>query len=145
MADYVSLKDKAAEEPPEHVPPEIEAAFREGATCMAVACYNAAGTMFRLCLDLAARSMLPAEPVDGLNPTIRRSLGLRLSWLFTTHRLPLEFQELSTCIKDDGNDGAHESTLTQIDAEDLHKRDVLGFIPPVTFVISSIILFFVWK
>lgn len=121
---YVSLKDKAAEAPPEHLPEDIEAAFREGATCMAVSCYNAAATMFRLCLDFATRSMLPADNVDGLNSKIRFSLGLRLQWLFDTDRLPSALQELASCVKDDGNDGAHEGTLGQADAEDLHDFTV---------------------
>lgn len=86
---YISLKDKAAETPPEHLPEDIESAFREGATCMAVACYNAAATMFRLCLDFSTRSMLPTDNVDGLNSKIRFSLGLRLQWLFDTGRLPV--------------------------------------------------------
>jgi len=55
---FVSLKDEAGVSPPEHVPPEITAAFSEGATCFAVRCFNAAATMFRLCVDLATRPLL---------------------------------------------------------------------------------------
>ncbi|WP_137910638.1 DUF4145 domain-containing protein [Ralstonia sp. 3PA37C10] len=121
---HVSQKDEVAEKPPEHLPPDIDAAFREGATCMAVSCYNAAATMFRLCLDFSTRSMLPADNVDGLNSKIRFSLGLRLQWLFDTGRLPNALQELASCVKDDGNDGAHEGTLGQADAEDLHDFTV---------------------
>ncbi len=47
---HVSLKDAVAAHPPKHLPPEIEAVFREGATCLAVGCYNAAGTMFAYAL-----------------------------------------------------------------------------------------------
>jgi len=116
---FISLKDQAAVAPPEHIPEEIEKVFKEGATCLAVGCYNAAGTMFRLCVDLATRSMLPAEEVEGLNRKTRRDLGLRLTWLFNNGLLPKELQELSSCIKEDGNDGAHAGTLEKIDAEDL--------------------------
>jgi hypothetical protein len=42
----ISLKDQAAEPPPEHLPEYIAAAFREGATCVVVKCWNAAGVMF---------------------------------------------------------------------------------------------------
>lgn len=118
---YLSLKDRQAEHPPEYLPPEIEAAFKEGATCMAVHCYNAAGTMFRLCLDFATKSMTPAEDVDGLTKRIRGSLGFRLAWLFDTGRLPEALRELAACVKDDGNDGAHDGTLTKVDAEDLYE------------------------
>ena len=115
---HISLKDMAAEQPPEHLPENIDAAFREGAACMAIGCINAAGTMFRLCLDLATRSMLPEE-AEGLNARTRRSLGLRLPWLFDNSVLPEFLRELSACIKDDGNDGAHEGTLSEGDAGDI--------------------------
>lgn len=116
---YISLKDNAAVDPPEHLPPDIEAVFKEGATCMAVGCFNAGGTMFRLCLDMATKSFMPEENENGLNSRIRRSLGLRLDWLFETGVVPRALQELAACVKEDGNDGAHEGTLTKADAEDL--------------------------
>jgi hypothetical protein len=53
VESYVSLKDQSTVTPPEHIPPEIEVIFKEGATCLAVECCNASGTMFRLCVDLA--------------------------------------------------------------------------------------------
>ena len=86
---------------------------------MAVNCFNAAGTMYRLCLDLATRDLLPVENADGLNSKIRFSLGLRLQWLFNNGKLPSGLQDLSSCVKEDGNDGAHEGTLTKPDADDL--------------------------
>ena len=115
----VSKKDDASVEPPKHLPEPIEAAFHEGATCLAVDCYNAAGTMFRLCVDLATQSLLPKGESEGLNSRVRRDLGLRLPWLFANNHLPTVLHELSTCIKDDGNDGAHAGTLGKGDAEDL--------------------------
>ncbi|WP_078084322.1 DUF4145 domain-containing protein [Microbulbifer mangrovi] len=115
---YISEKDRAAEEPPEHLPIQIDSAFREGASCMAIGCNNAAATMFRLCIDLATKSMLREESC-GLNSRIRRNLGLRLPWLFEQNILPAALQDLSTCIKDDGNDGAHEGDLGKEEAEDI--------------------------
>lgn len=116
---HISLKDTASIEPPDHLPKDIESVFREGATCLAVGCYNAAGTMFRLCVDLATKSMLPAEETPGLNAKIRRDLGLRLPWLFENGRLPESLKDLSSCIKEDGNDGAHVGNLSETDASDL--------------------------
>jgi hypothetical protein len=116
---FVSIKDQATVAPPEHVPPNIANAFREGATCLAVECWNAAGTMFRLCVDLATRPMLPEEDVPGLNKKTRRDLGLRLRWLFDNEKLPAALRELSTAVREDGNDGAHQGTLTKEDAQDL--------------------------
>ena len=116
---HISLKDIATEQPPEHLPENIDAAFREGAACMAIGCINAAGTMFRLCLDLATRTMLPEGDTGGLNARTRRDLGLRLPWLFDNSVLPESLREFSDCIKEDGNDGAHKGTLSEEDAGDI--------------------------
>jgi hypothetical protein len=116
---YISLKDKATVQPPDHLPEEVGKIFREGATCLAVQCHNAAGTMFRLCIDLVTRGMLPEKDEEGLNHRTRRDLGLRLPWLFDHHKLPEDLRGLSICVREDGNDGAHQGTLTKEDAEDL--------------------------
>jgi hypothetical protein len=114
----ITLKDVAAEAPPEYLPEDIDAAFREGARALAAKCPNAAGAMFRLCIDLATKGMLP-NAADGLNAAVRAKLGLRLTWLFDNHLLPEGLRELSTCVKDDGNDGVHDGTLSDADADDL--------------------------
>src|SRR6266853_1447204 len=116
---YISLKDKAGVEPPEHLPEEIAAVFNEGAKCAAIECHNAAGTMFRLCVDLTTQPLLPKEDVEGLNAKVRRDLGLRLPWLFKNGRLPGGLADLAGCIKEDGNDGAHKGTLEKEDVDDL--------------------------
>lgn len=110
---------------PDHLPANVLAAFKEGAKCLSTSCPNAAGTMFRLCVDLASRSRLPVEDVEGLNRKVRRDLGLRLPWLFDTSRLPSDLREISTCIKEDGNDGAHQGTLTETEALDLLDFSVM--------------------
>ena len=116
---YVNIKDCASALPPEHLPDEIQNAFKEAATCLAVECWNAAATMFRLCVDHATKPLLPTEETDGLNSRKRRDLGLRLQWLFEANRLPPELRDLSACIREDGNDGAHAGILKREDAEDL--------------------------
>lgn len=116
---HISIKDSAFVDPPEFLPKDIESIFTEGATCLAVGCHNAAGTMFRLCVDLTTRSMLPTEDVPGLNARTRRDLGLRLPWLFESGYLPESLKDLSSCIKEDGNDGAHAGNLSEADASDL--------------------------
>lgn len=116
---YIAIKDMAAAKPPEHLPEELKGAYREAATCVAVKCPNGAGTMFRLCVDLATRPLLPQEETSGLNRKTRRDLGLRLPWLFDNGVLPRDLRGLSSCIREDGNDGAHAGTLTMEDAEDL--------------------------
>jgi hypothetical protein len=116
---HISSRDKVPAPPPAHLPESIKTTFQEAGTCMAVGCYNAAGTMFRLVLDRATKDLLPNENIEGLNSKIRRSLGLRLTWLFNSSRLPSGLSELATSIKEDGNDGAHEGSLSKLDAEDL--------------------------
>jgi hypothetical protein len=116
---YVGLRDLLTQKPPEHIPPEIKAAFEEAATCISVECWNAAGAMFRMCVDLATRPMLPEGETPGLNKKTRRELGLRLPWLFDNGKLPGDLRELSNCIREDGNDAAHAGTLGKDDAEDL--------------------------
>jgi hypothetical protein len=46
-------------------------------------------------------------------------LAPRLAWLLDNRYLPGELRELSTCIREDGNDAAHDGTLEKADAEDL--------------------------
>lgn len=116
---FISLKDFANIPPPEHIPENIKAAFIEGTTCLTAGCYNAAATMFRLCIDLASRFKLPTEDFPDLNAKVRRDLGLRLPWLFNNNNLPEDLRELSMCVKEDGNDGAHLGSIRKEDAEDL--------------------------
>lgn len=116
---YISLKDESATQPPEHLPPDIKAAFLEGATSLAVNCPNAAAAMFRMCIDLSTKKLLPDGEVEGLNRKTRRDLAPRLAWLFSHGLLSSDLQPLSACIREDGNDGAHDGTLQQPDAEDL--------------------------
>jgi len=119
---FISLKDHAKTPPPEHLPETIETVFREGIACQAIECFNAAATMYRLCLDLATRELLP----DEANTTVaqpskhqRRNLKPRLDWLFDQGRLPEALLELSDCVREEGNDGAHAGNLTDRDADDL--------------------------
>jgi hypothetical protein len=119
VARFINIRDVAAVAPPEFLPDDIAAAFREGATCRSVGCYNAAGAMFRMCVDLATRSLLPDGEAEGLSSKVRRDLGLRLPWLFQHGQLSKDLQGLSSCIREDGNDGVHAGTLGKDDADDL--------------------------
>lgn len=82
---YISLRDHAQHQPPEFLDDNLSDAFKEGAACFSIACYNAAATMFRLCVDLVTRPLLP-DPSDTTvnqsNEKTRRDLGLRLPWMF---------------------------------------------------------------
>ena len=111
---FRNLADVKAVDPPEHLPPSrIGAAFEEGAKCLAVQCFNAAGAMFRLCLDLATKDLAPG------NDTKKLLLGARLKWLFDNGKLPEGLKELASVVKDDGNDAVHDGSLDKNAAEDL--------------------------
>ena len=116
---YISAKDKLPVVSPEHMPNDVQKAFEEGAKCLSIGCINAASTMFRLCIDLSTKSMLPQSEQTSLNARTRRDLGLRLPWLFDNSILPEALRELSICIKEDGNDGAHKGTLSELEAQDI--------------------------
>jgi hypothetical protein len=116
----LNLADNQVRLAPEYVPDRIKNAFEEGAKCLNIHCFNAAGTMFRLCVDFATFDLLP-DPASPNGPKAKeqRDLGLRLPWLFNNGLLPEALHSLASCIKDDGNDGAHKGTLTEDEALDL--------------------------
>lgn len=118
----ISIADLAAKPAPDFLPDDILQAFSEGTRCLAIGCNNAAGSMFRLCLDLATRSLLPA-PDDTCGPTKheRRNLAPRLSWLFNNNRLPHDLKDLSSAVKENGDEGAHEGWLNEHDTVDLYE------------------------
>lgn len=119
---YISWRDSAVHPSPNFLSSELERAFCEGATCFSVGCYNASAAMFRLCIDLVTRPLLP-DPSDTSvpqpNSKQRRDLGLRMQWLFDNNILSLSLKELAKCIREDGNDGAHAGNLSKEDAEDV--------------------------
>ncbi|MCT7628183.1 DUF4145 domain-containing protein [Aliarcobacter butzleri] len=118
---YINIKENSTEKPPLYLPEDINEVFQEGITCKSVECYNASSTMFRLCLDKATKILLPKEDKNGLNNKIRRSLGLRLEWLIKNDYISKSLEDLMSCIKDDGNDGAHEGIVTKEVLEDIYE------------------------
>ncbi len=118
----ITLKDNFTHKPPEFLPGEVLKIYTEASKCLSIGCYNAAATMFRLCLDLVTTPLLP-DPADTAaaqpNSKQRRDLGLRLAWLLDNGRLPENLRDLSVCIREDANDGAHRGNLEKQDAEDI--------------------------
>jgi len=114
----VTALDGNVNDPPPHLPDLIDDVVREGNKCLMAQCWNASGAMYRLALDLATKGLLPEEGEPANR--VRRNLGLRLPWLFEQGKLPTDLQTLAECLQQDGNDGAHDGTLTKEDAEDLH-------------------------
>ncbi|MGH1456332.1 MAG: DUF4145 domain-containing protein [Alphaproteobacteria bacterium] len=119
---HVNIRNTSCKKPPEHLPENIKKAFIEGSESFSGNCPNAAAAMFRLCVDLATKTLLPTAeaPIEGLNKRVRNYLAPRLEWIFQQGILPKgHLEQMSECIRQDGNDGAHDGTLTQDEAEDL--------------------------
>lgn len=116
---YINLADNAKIVAPEHTPENIAKVFAEAATCLATQCWNATGAMLRLTIDLTTKGLLPEGEAEGLNAHTRKNLAPRLAWLFDHHLLPEALRDLSSCIREDGNDAAHDGSLKGADAQDL--------------------------
>jgi len=106
---HISPADVDTAPPPEDLPDDIDRAFREATKCAVVGCYNAAGAMFRLCLDLATKG------VEGSN------LAARLDALCEERQFSSELRELGSAVRLDGNDAAHDGMLDEEAVEDLQE------------------------
>lgn len=65
--------------PPEYLPEELNKIFNEATKCLSIGGYNAAGAMYRLCLDMTIKYILQKnknlEPTSGDNKTIHNRLA----------------------------------------------------------------------
>jgi len=105
--------------PPEYLPKQIEDIFVEASKCLSVGCFNACAAMFRLCLDVVTKELIERYVVLLPTREDKKSIHSRLNWIFKHNLLNKGLEELSRCIKDDGNDGAHDGSLTKDEAYDL--------------------------
>lgn len=109
---------------PDYVPAEVARIFEQGASCAAIECWDAAGTMFRKALDAATRSKInnPESISEPKAPNWKtyKDLRLRLDWLFSNNLLDRSLEDLSSCIHQDGNDAAHDDIgIGKEEVEDL--------------------------
>lgn len=118
---FVSTADRVTFPLPDHLPDNVANCFREGGASYNIGAYNAAAAMFRLALDLGTKGLLPSEPAEegGPNSAQRKRLFDRLNYLFDKRLIAPELADLADCVREDGNDGAHDGTLGKADAEDL--------------------------
>ena len=120
-----------ATQAPEYTPLEVGSIFNEASRCLAMSCYDASGTMFRKVLDAATRSLLPEQPDGKDHPDyipwkVRKDVALRLIWLFDNGRLPEGLRELASCVREDGNDAAHDLRgIEEAEARDLEDFTVV--------------------
>ena len=122
IVGYVNTSSMAAVQPPDHLPGPVEAAFKEGAMCLSIACSNAAGSMLRLCLDLASKELLTKVPATApVQPNNHQTnnLSARLDFLIDNGYLPHALHDLVHCIRDDGNVAAHQGAVTDDEAQEM--------------------------
>ena len=96
---------------PIHLPEQVEIPFREATMCQAIQAWNAAGCMFRTTVDLATKELLQKLQDKTPPKEVKDNLAKRIKWLFEEGYITKKLQELSTCIRNDGNDAAHEANL----------------------------------
>ncbi len=116
---FISLRDNIIHRPPDSIPDPIKAVFEEGAACFSIECWNATGAMFRTCLDLASKDKIQGVNEKDITKNQRENMAARIEWLFDKKKLPDNLKELADCIRQDGNDGAHDGTLGKDEADDL--------------------------
>jgi hypothetical protein len=109
---------------PQHVPDDVQRIFNEAASCLAIQCWDAAGSMFRKTLDVTTRSKISTPDADispkAPNWKTYKDLRLRLDHLFQSGLLDRSLEDLSSCIHQDGNDAAHDEIgIGPEEAEDL--------------------------
>ncbi len=105
----VRLNDNLAISPPEFMPQNIEKTFGEGVECLSIRCWNAAGGMFRKCLDLTAKDKL-AKKHHG------KKLSIKIKCLIAEKILSEDLEKVANYIILDGNDGLHNRMLTKDEA-----------------------------
>jgi len=129
VVEQVSARHFSAYLFPEDLPEKIKYALEEGEACLAVGYLNAACTMFRLCLELVAhdefeklsddeKKKLPRNPKTGKSG---RVLATTLECLFENGKIPANFHDLADCIRNYGNDSAHQGNLCKKDKRDVEK------------------------
>ena len=75
--------------------------------------------------------MLPAQPDDKDQPNyipwkIRKDVALRLNWLFDRGLLPEGLRDLASCVREDGNDAAHDlHGIDEAEARDLEDFTIV--------------------
>ncbi len=109
IVGVVRLNDNLAISPPEFMPQNIEQTFKEGIECLSIRCWNAAGGMFRKCLDLTAKDKL-AKKDHG------KKLSTKIKCLLAEKILSADLEKVANYIILDGNDGLHNRMLTKDEA-----------------------------
>ena len=117
---FLSIADIGTIPIPDHTPNGgIKISFREAIRSYAAGNWNAAGCMFRSCIDLTTKQIIQKKIPNEYDRLKKLDLKRRLKELFNTNYLDVNLEGLARCIREDGNDAVHEVTLLKEDAEDL--------------------------
>lgn len=109
---------------PQFVPTNIKNIFDEATKCLAMSCFVASGSMFRLCLDLVTKDLLEKWLEENQtseqqpNKEQRNKLANRIDFLIDQDKIPKRLKDLAHCIRHDGNDSAHDGTTGEDEALD---------------------------
>ncbi len=113
---FINVRDNMNHYTPEFIPDNIKEIFEEGDACLSIGCWNAAGAMFRLCVDLTTKDMISKETEEDIPQDVINKLAPRIDWLFAKDKIPSDLKDIASIIRQDGNDGVHDGTLERIDA-----------------------------
>ena len=89
---------------PEHVPDDLAGHYVEALYNLQSKRFTSAGMMFRKVLEMATKRLAPATEKG----TQKQSLKQRIGKLEEAGKITHELRELADCIRDDGNEAAHE-------------------------------------
>ena len=120
---FLNVSDLYVPDVPDFVEGDLRQIYKEGRLSLVVGNYNAAASMFRLCVDLLTRPLLP-DTGDAAKPQPsgkeRKDVAPRLRWLLSNRILDQGLADLADCIREDGNDASHHGDVrTREEAEDV--------------------------
>lgn len=128
--DHVNIKSiispplKLQNTCPSHVPENIKIIYDEATKCLSMDCFVASGSMFRLCLDLVTKNLLEKWLEKNItsqlqpNKNQRNRLADRIDFLIGENKISKGLSKLAHCIRDDGNDSAHDGNTGESEALD---------------------------
>jgi hypothetical protein len=122
--EMMSFPSAAAEKAPEHTPEPAASFYHQATTALANGLHDAAGCMFRKCLESVTRSpavlnKVPAEERDNYRGSWLKG---RISKLKEMNAIPPALGDLADVIKEEGDSAVHEDVLYDpISAERLRK------------------------
>jgi hypothetical protein len=124
---------------PAHTPNPAASFYEQGASAMANGLYDAAGAMFRKCLESVTRSdkLLEEFVPENQRAEFRKKwLKARIKVLKELHAIPPALASLVDVIKDEGDEAVHEDELYDKESAEALQRFTATFLEQ-TFTIPE--------